>query len=315
MQLPDLRALLQLPFDTHKETTGISSVANPKIVQQRFDETGLWWAVPFAYASGCHYAFRLSPGAGHGAVLRCLNGHAVTVASTPDRAIFAILACERLLVGEKSRARLIDDWMQVRSMLRDAVTITGGSADALDNVLHSADGLPKWVYPTATEEEEKRRRVLWRITGDESADSDAAWSRSRDSRSAPDDTEASLRLLQGNHGLDSTRSGGGLMPDPKGARQFLVACARRVRAAALAVDPAWTLVIDALATREKPEPTDFVPTSVGVGPERAWDGLAAASFWVNAAGGLVPSEHAAVAEKIADAAGAAHVLDARRIFE
>lgn len=316
-RLPDVRALVALPFETEwKKVTGFGRLPRP-VAQRQFDSSGLWWAVPFALgASGCHYAFRLAPGAGHGAVLRCLNGHAVTVASTPDRAVFAMLALERLLVGDKFRNRVQEAWSQVRPLLREAVSITGGNPDALDDILHLADHLPKWVYPTASEDEEQRRTMLWRMTNDsaKSGSTKLVWSRANDSRLAPTDADASLRLLQGNHGLDATHSGGGLMPDSKSARAFLVACARRVRDVGLQPDPSWARVINALAEHEQPEATDFIAPSIGVGPERAWDSLAAASFWFNAVTRRVPDEHTVVAEEIAEAAGALHILEARRLL-
>lgn len=311
MPLPDLRSLTELQLDKSSTITGISGIGEPEIARQLFDRRGLWWAVPFASGeSGCDYAFRLAPGPEHGAVLRCLNGHAVTIASSPDRAIFAIVAIERLLVGQKSRAKLHDGWAQARGALREAVAITGGDPDALDDVLHLADALPKWTQPAPAVEEENRRTMLWRITGESGAE--PAWARSRDSRVAPDDAAASLRLLQGNHGLDATHAGAGLFPNHKLSRELVIACARGVRAGGLEPDPAWAAVITAIADREQPTPDDFIPASVGVGAARAWDSLAAASFWFNAVGGMAPPEHATVAEEIAEAAGAQHVLEARK---
>jgi hypothetical protein len=98
--LPDVRSLIALPFDNVANSTGLHGIGEPKIARALFDREGLWWAVPFASGeSGCDYAFRLAPGPEHGAVLRCLNGHAVTIASSPDRAILAVLAIERLHAG------------------------------------------------------------------------------------------------------------------------------------------------------------------------------------------------------------------------
>jgi hypothetical protein len=318
IELPDVKALIQLPFDSRAESTGIRNLYEPQIQRTEFDSLGLWWTVPFATGeSGYHYAFRLAPALGHGAVVRCISGHTVTIASTPDRAILAVLAVERLLRGPKSRAILQAGWSQARGLLREAVTITGGDPDRLDEVLHLADELPKWRSPVPVEEEESRRAMLWRITDDTAASSGlepSIWDRSKESRLAPEDPAACLRLLEGNHGLDGTRTGGGLAPNTNDARSLLVACARRVHEAKLEPDEAWVKVINSIAKREQPKPADFIPASVGVGPLRAWDALAAASFWYMAVEELVPKEQAEVAEQIAEEAGAKHVLQARRLL-
>jgi hypothetical protein len=317
-RLPNVLALLDVPFDSHTEITGIRGVSRPKIEQQHFDTTGLWWAIPFAYGeSGCQYAFRLAPGSGHGAVLRCLDGHAVTIASTPERAIFAVLACERLLAGREFRTMLHDGWANARDVLRAAVTITGGRPDRLDDVLHLADELPNWVSPAPTEQEEKRREMLWRICGEDSpasASHESPWSRANDSRLAPEDPHASLRLLQGNHGLDGTHASGGLLPGSSGACELLAASARRLRDAGIRPDDAWAGVVNAIADRGVPEATDFIAPSVNMGAARGWDGLAAASFWFHAVGRSVPEDHVSLAEEAAELAGAKHIIEARRLL-
>lgn len=315
-RLPDVEALSELlAVDPATEKIlGFRGLEQPAIVRQQFDRHGLWWAVPFAKTVGCDFAFRLAPGPGHGAVLLCLLGHAVTIASTPDRAIFAMLAVETLLVGPKGRARLQAAWPEVREKLRAAVALTGGDPDALDGVLHLADPLPKSVAPAPLADEEQRRATLWQITREPDTSTNDTWRRSLDSRLAPEDAAACLRILQGNHGLDGTRFSAGLFPNGRFARELLVACARRVRAAGLVPDPAWAAVVEAIAEREQPEATDFVSATVGVGPVRAWDGLAAASFWYDAISRRIPDGLTSAAEETARAAGAEHVLAARRIF-
>ncbi|MCC6994056.1 MAG: hypothetical protein IT370_05445, partial [Deltaproteobacteria bacterium] len=140
-----LRGLAALPLDAHAEATGITNLAFPRNAQKSFDTDGMFWAAPFATGtSGTDYAFRLTPGPGHGAVLRCVSGHAVTIASSPERAIFAVLACERLLRGGDSRTALHDGWSKARQVMRDAVSITGGDPDRVDAAIHLADQLPRW---------------------------------------------------------------------------------------------------------------------------------------------------------------------------
>jgi hypothetical protein len=313
-KLPDLRRLITLPFDRHANVTGIYNVTYPA-ARIMFDDSGLWWAVPFARGeSGSTYAFRLAPGVGHGAVLRCSNGHAVTIASSPDRAIAAALALECLLVGATFRARLQQASSHARDLLREAVSVTHGNPDTLERSLHMADLLPNWISPAPLEQEETRRETLWRITDEDMGleTTRAIWGRSLDSRLAPADADACARLLQGNHGLDGTHRSGGLMPRSEAARELLVACARRLTTPR--PDPAWQSVIDALAHREQPAPADFI-SAIGPTPNgRAWDALAATSFWYMALTERVPSEHVDMAEDIAGESGAAHVIAARRVF-
>src|SRR4051812_22535592 len=176
LELPDVRRLASLPFDAQTEIVGIRNLRIPKQAQRRFDDAGLFWAAPFASGTGVDYAFRLTPGPGHGAVLRCTGGHAVTIASSPDRAIFAMLACERLLRGDKARAMVHDVWSKTskaRKLLRDAITITGGDPEKLDEVVHAADGLPKSRENPSAEEIAQRRAALRKITGEPSEASEA----------------------------------------------------------------------------------------------------------------------------------------------
>jgi hypothetical protein len=316
IDLPDvMRALVALPFDAHAEVTGITNLTIPKVAQRSFDTNGLFWAAPFATGtSGTAYAFRLTPGPGHGAVLRCVSGHAVTIASSPDRAIFAILACERLLRGDESRARVHKGWSKTskaRKVLRDAVTITGGEPDRLDAVLHMADALPKKIKNATPEELAERRAMLHKIT-DEPAQTDPAWARSDASRAAPDDAQACLELLQGNHGLDGTHFLAGLSPGEDEARELLVACAKAVKKAKLKPDPKWAAVIASLAGgKGHPESEDFIKPIGGTPSQESWEALAMATFWFHAVAEDVPPEQIALAEKMAGKI-AKPILEARR---
>lgn len=314
IELPDARALVALPFDAQSEFTGITKLAIPKHAQRRFDREGLFWAAPFATGeSGTDYAFRLTPGPGHGAVLRCVGGHAVTIASTPDRAIFAIVACERLLRGEKSRARLHEGWSKTskaRKLLRDAVTITGGDPDRLDEVLHMADDLPKWRHDAPAAEVKKRRAMLQKIANEPAKTSDA-WARSEDSRAAPNDADASLRIMQGNHGLDGTHFSGGLVPANGEACELLVAAAKAVRKAKLKPNPKWANVIASIAVKGEPIADDFVEPIGGTPSQESWEALAMATFWFNTIKEDVSPEQIEYAEDIAGKI-AKPILKARR---
>lgn len=314
IDLPDVRELVALPFDAQSEVTGITNLGIPKHAQRRFDTDGLFWAAPFASGmSGTDYAFRLTPGPGHGAVLRCVAGHAVTIASSPDRAIFAILACERLLRGDNSRAALHGGWSKtskVRKVLRDAVTITGGDPDQLDDAIHMADELPKWRSDAPAAEFERRRAMLRKITYETSRTSEA-WARAEASRAAPGVASASLLLLQGNHGLDGSHLGAGLVPANDEVIPLLVACAKRVRKARLAPDPKWADVIASLAGKGKPVSEDFIKPIGGKATQESWEALAMATFWFHALAEDVPPEQIRLAEKMAEKI-AKPILQARR---
>ncbi|MCA9857401.1 MAG: hypothetical protein H6709_02010 [Kofleriaceae bacterium] len=315
IELPDLRALVALPFDAQSDVLGISNLGRPKNAQRRFDTTGLFWAAPFATgASGTDYAFRLSPGPGHGAVLRCIAGHAVTIASSPDRAFFAIIACERLLRGERSRAMVHEGWSKTskaRTLLREAVTLTGGDPDRLDDAIHLADELPK-ASKNASSKEIAQRRATLRTIAAEPAKLGEAWARSEASRAAPADTKACLRLVQGNHGLDGTHLSGGLMPGNEHARELLVACAKAVKKSRLHPDPTWKAVVASITRDGHPESEDFIE-AIGGSPftPDSWDALAAVTFWLHAVAEDVPPEHIELAERIADTI-ARPLLAARR---
>jgi hypothetical protein len=314
IDLPDVRALVALPFDAQSEATGITNLGMPKNAQRRFDIEGLFWAAPFATGtSGSDYAFRLTPGPGHGAVLRCMNGHAVTIASSPDRAIFAILACERLLRGASSRERLHGGWSKtskVRKLLRDAVTITGGDPDKLDDAIHLADDLPKSRSDAPPAELEQRRAMLRKITYETSKTSDA-WARSQASRKAPDDVDASLLLLQGNHGLDGTHFGAGLVPGNEHAISLLVECAKAVKKSKVKPDPKWAAVIKSIADKGQPVPDDFIKP-IGPKPtQESWEALAMATFWFHSKAEDVPPEQIRLAESMAEKISKP-ILQARR---
>lgn len=314
IDLPDVRALVALPFDPQSDFTGITKLALPQHAQRRFDTAGLFWAAPFATGeTGTDYAFRLTPGPGHGAVLRCSGGHAVTIASSPDRAIFAILACERLLRGDKSRARLLAGWSRTskaRKLLRDAVTITGGDPDLLDDVLHMADDLPTWK-PDASAAEVKQRHAMLRTITNEPSVASAAWSRAEDSRAAPKNAPACLRLLQGNHGLDGSHFSGGLVPAKDEARDLLVACAKAVRKAALKPSRQWADVIASIAANGAPLADDLIAPVAGAPSQESWEALAMATFWFNAVKEDVPPEQIEFAEDMAGKI-AKPILKARR---
>jgi hypothetical protein len=307
--IPDIEALSKLPFDKTSEVTGIRAI-DPSISQGMSDRNGLWWVVPFAEGeSGTTYGFRLSLDECHGAVVRCLYGHAVTIASRPDQAFVAVLAMERMLGGENFRKLVHRNLSKVRGLLGDAVSITGGDPALLDAALHAADGLPDWISPASAADDQRSRKVLWKMTGDDGGG--PTWARSNDSRLAPQDPEACLRLLEGNHGIDGTHSLGGFMPDSEAARVLLVDAARNVQNKRLSASPPWKAVIDAIATNGEPTPDDFI-LAVGLEPSsRSWDALAMASFWFFAIGNEVPEEQIAMAQRIARELGANHILAAR----
>lgn len=310
--LPDVRALAALPFD---RTASITGLHNAQASRAFLDMDGMWWTVPFVRGeSGCTYAFRLSPGEGHGAVLRCLNGHAVTIGSSPGQAVLAVLALERLLLGDSFRAKLVDHWSEVRDLLRDAITLAGGDPEALERTLHVADHLPNWVSPAPADQEERRRSMLLQIIGENPEANAAAWQRWKDSRLAPGDAPASLRLLQGNHGLDGTHRSAGLTPEVGATRDLLVRAAKRVVDAKLEPAPGWNMVIRAISERAEPTPDDFI-AAVGSEPSaEAWEAWAATSFWFKAVGGTVPTEHVEVVEEIAETLGTTDILDARQLW-
>lgn len=287
--------------------TKVSGIAGLSAQGSRLtaDVQGLWWVVPLAAgAAGPSYGIRLHPGPGHGAVVRYSAGHAVTVAADVSGLVPAMLLIERLLVAPKFRTRVQGAWASVGPWLADATRLCGGDPDVLDRALHVADDLSS-TAPATPEEDARRRVLLGQILGDERVASspagDPIWGRAQ--------TADPIVLLGGNHGLDGTHVHGGLFPSQAAARESLVHAARC--ALAPSTDTRLASMIRSIAEHGRPDADALLEAALGVGPVRAWDALATASFWVNAATGHTSVDFAKAGADIARAAGADAILALR----
>ena len=81
-----------------------------------------------------------------------------------------------------------------------------------------------------------------------------------------------------------------------------------MRDAKLTPDKEWAPLIKSIAAKGEPNNKDFIPAVEREEPELAWDALGAASFWYYAVGGEIPDDHVSVAEQLAEAAEAEHII-------
>lgn len=289
----DLRGTLS---DQHAKVLGFRLA--PPHAQAALDAHGLWWVAPFAVArSGAVYGWRRSMGPGDGSVVRCSNGHAVTVAARSSDAAVAALTVERLLVGPKSRKKLREGWPQARGEFLSLVKALGGVFDV--QMLEDED-LPAWRDAEAEELRFARRRKLAACLADpelpvQSVHGSGPWSRYVPR--TPSDTAQASTAICGNHGLDGLVEFAGLKSAKPAVVKNLQDAARVCQTAGCDLG-AWAPVAEVLAAGKEPKPEHFHDL-MELPAAQAWEAFAASAFWWMIRDGAVPEEHAQAAAIIA----------------